>query len=127
MKVTQMNNIQKTTSSWNIVVPVSVIIPVPTKAENSARMSDEDFADFKLGVEEMLEACTEANLNERLVNVITACIEAGLTTAGAIIATSMTFGFSRGHVGSVLSNSTAGKSKDARWRCDSGKQYSLLS
>ncbi|QCB41013.1 hypothetical protein E5673_01205 [Sphingomonas sp. PAMC26645] len=122
-----MIDTNKATSPWNITIPDIAVRPIPATPIISKRMSDEDFANFTLGVEEMLEDCADANSNERLVNVITACIGAGFTTAGAIIATSMTFGFSRGHVGAVLSGSTAGKSKVPNWRRDAEKQYSLAS
>ena len=122
-----MNDTNKAISPWNIAIPDPAVAPIATKPMISGRMSDGDFANFRMGVEEMLKACADANANERLVNVITACIGAGFTTAGSIIATSMTFGFSRGHVGAVLSNSTAGKSKVPNWRRDAEKQYGLLS
>lgn len=122
-----MNDTNKATSPRNIAIPDPAVRPIATGPMISGRMSDDEFANFRVGVEEMLEACADANANERLVNVITACIGAGFNTAGAIIATSMTFGFSRGHVGAVLSKSTAGKSNVPNWRRDAEKQYSLLS
>lgn len=129
-----MFNTPKSVSPWEITVPLPVPVPVPVPVSSSIepaggkQLSEAAFAEFKSGVEEMLAACgSESNANERLVNVITACIEAGFTTAGGIIATATTFGFKRTHVGSILTRSTVGKSQTPRWRRDAEKRYSLIS
>lgn len=125
-----MINTPKSVSPWDITrpLPASLMVLPPIERVASERLSDEAFAEFKVGVEEMVDACGhETNANERLVNVIAACIEAGFTTAGGIIATATTFGFNRKHVGSVLTHSTMGKSQTPRWRRDAEKQYSLIS
>jgi hypothetical protein len=125
-----MLNTPKSVSPWDITLPLPAPLMVlpPVERVASERLSDDAFAEFKLGVEEMLDACgPETNTHERLANVITACIEAGFTTSGGIIATAMTFGFKRGHAGSILTHSTVGKSQTPRWRRDSKKRYSLIS
>jgi hypothetical protein len=105
-----------------------MMVPPPIEPAATERLSEDAFAEFKLGVEKMLDACgPETNANERLANVITACIGAGFVTAGGIISAAMTFGFKRGHVGSILTHSTLGKSQTPRWRRDPEKQYSLIS
>ncbi|UVO49655.1 hypothetical protein M0208_03695 [Sphingomonas sp. SUN019] len=131
------NSVSEVTVSgtFHIRIPKSPdhppIIPVvqagAVGTQSTGQLSDEDMAAFRSNVEEMLDASGPGtNVNERLVNVITACICEGIDTAGWIIAVARTFGFKRGHVGSVLTYSAAGRSKTPLWRCNSDGHYSLL-
>ncbi len=125
-----MINTPKSVSPGDISLPLPapMMVPSPIQHATNKQLSDEAFAEFKLDVEQMLDSCgPETNANERLANVITACIGTGFITAGAIISTATIFGFKRGHVASILTHSTVGKSQTPRWRRDAEKRYNLIS
>ena len=112
------------------LVPPCVLVPaldtslasVPAPAE----WTEAEYDALMAAIREVLEACGDANANERLIAVITVCIGEGVNTTGWIIGVAKHFGFERKHVGSLLTYSALGKAKSPLWQRDKDGRYSLL-
>lgn len=112
------------------VVPPCVLVPpidpgiasVPAPTEWTEAQYDALMATIR----EVLDACADANTNERLIVVITVCIGEGVNTIGRIIGVAKDFGFERKHVGSLLTYSELGKARSPLWQRHKDGHYSLL-
>ncbi len=77
-------------------------------------------------VRQMLDGCGTGNRNDLLVIAISALIEAGVNTRGAIVGAAISLGFKCGHAGAILSNSIGGNPSRAKWQRGAEGVYAVL-
>jgi hypothetical protein len=106
----------------HIEIPTSAPRPrVETEPGLASDASPEEVAAVLRGIDEMLAACRESRSDDRLVLLITACLENRMNTRGRIVGTGTHKGFNEKQIQRVLETYIG-----VRWRRNKDRTYSVI-